>query len=197
MRKETPFIRTMLTLVPFFLLTACSTPPSVPPTSSAAATSPPVPLRLTSPAFTYGAAIPVRYTCDGEDLSPPLEWSAPPEGTRALVLLVADPDAPMGTWIHWLVYDLPPTQRTLPEGASGVGTPGRNSWRRTGYGGPCPPPGKPHRYFFRLYALDAPLGLPAGATWPQVEQAMRGHILAQGEWMGVYGRQRQRATPGR
>ncbi len=144
-------------------------------------------LDLRSPAFAYGGPIPVQYTCDGEDLSPPLAWSSPPVGTQALVLLVEDPDAPGGTWIHWLLYDMPPVTRALPEGA-GAGTPGRNSWGRTTYGGPCPPPGRPHRYFFRLFALDAPLQLPPGAEADQVKQAMQGHLLAQGEWMGTYGR---------
>lgn len=192
MCKRGHFIGRMLTLLPFLVLVVLvSCHPSAPRPASAAPTAatPPAPtLALTSPAFAYGAPIPVRYTCDGEDTSPPLSWSTPPPETRSLVLLVEDPDAPMGTWIHWLVYDIPPSQQALPEGVSGVGTPGRNSWQRTGYGGPCPPPGKPHRYFFRLFALDAVLSLPAGATWPQAQQVMSGHLLAQGEWMGVYGR---------
>ena len=145
-------------------------------------------LSFTSPAFEYGETIPKRYTCDGEDVSPPLTWGEAPEGTHAWVLMMDDPDAPMGTWVHWVLYDLPAETTALPAGAQGVGTLGRNSWGRNDYGGPCPPPGKPHRYFFRLYALDAPLGLPPGATKAQVERAMQGHILAQGEWMGRYGR---------
>lgn len=144
-------------------------------------------LNLRSPAFSYGERIPVRYTCDGEDLSPPLVWDAPPPGTQALVLIADDPDAPRGTWVHWVLYDIPPTATQLAEGAS-LGQPGRNSWGRTGFVGPCPPPGKPHRYFFRLYALDTLLNLPPGADKAQVERAMQGHILAQGEWMGTYGR---------
>ncbi len=145
-------------------------------------------LSFASAAFGYGETIPKRYTCDGEDISPPLTWGQAPEGTRAWVLIMDDPDAPMGTWVHWVLYDLPAETTGLPEGTQGVGTQGRNSWGRLGYGGPCPPPGKPHRYFFRLYALDAPLGLPPGATKAQVERAMQGHILARGEWMGRYGR---------
>ncbi len=189
MQKRAQSIKRILALLPLFVFVSCS--PPAPQQSSAmpmAETQPKPTLALTSPAFAYGDPIPVRYTCDGEGFSPPLSWSAAPEGTRSLVLLVEDPDAPMGTWIHWLVYDIPPSQRALPEGVSGVGTPGRNSWQRTGYGGPCPPSGKPHHYFFRLYALDATLSLPAGETWQQVKQAMSGHLLAQGEWLGVYGR---------
>ena len=145
-------------------------------------------LTLSSPAFAYGETIPRRYTCDGEDLSPPLAWQNAPEGTQAWALIMDDPDAPMGTWVHWVLYDLPAETTTLPEGVRQAGIAGRNSWDRLGYGGPCPPPGKPHRYFFRLYALDAPLGLPPGATKAQVARAMQGHILAQAEWMGRYGR---------
>lgn len=145
-------------------------------------------LQLTSSAFVHGERIPVRYTCDGEDLSPPLRWEDVPAGTQSLVLIMDDPDAPMGTWVHWVLYDLSPEMRDLVEGATGVGVDGVNSWRRTGYGGPCPPPGKAHRYFFKLYALDARLNLPPGATKAEVERAMQGHILAQGVLMGTYRR---------
>lgn len=145
---------------------------------------------LRSSAFADGEPIPGKYTCDGEDVSPPLEWGAVPEGTRAFVLIADDPDAPMGTWLHWLLYDLPGDARSLPEGnPASLGTAGRNDFRRTAYGGPCPPAGKPHRYFFTLYAVDVPsLGLPAGASRREVEKAMRGHILAQAQWMGTYQR---------
>ena len=149
---------------------------------------------LTSPAFGAGERIPKVYTCDGSDESPALFWSGAPEGTRAYALLCDDPDAPVGTWTHWVVYDIPAGETKLHEGVatdaqlSGGIRQGLNSWRRTGYGGPCPPPGKPHRYFFVLYALDAPLGLAPGAAKEQVQAAMKGHILGRAELMGVYGR---------
>lgn len=145
-------------------------------------------MQFHSAAFAHGERIPTRYTCDGEDRSPPLAWGDLPAGTQSLALIMDDPDAPMGTWVHWVLYDIPPEGDGLPEGVRGVGVEGTNSWRRTGYGGPCPPPGKPHRYFFKLYALDTRLNLPPGATKAQLERAMQGHILAQGEWMGTYSR---------
>jgi hypothetical protein len=129
----------------------------------------------------------MKYTCDGQDISPPLEWSGTPEGTQSLVLISDDPDAPVGTWVHWVLFDLPADTNSLPEGAQDLGTDGNNSWRRPGYGGPCPPSGT-HRYFFKLYALDTALNLEAGASKEQVEKAMQGHILAQGELMGKYER---------
>jgi len=153
-------------------------------------------LRLKTSAFTPGTEIPVPFTRDGSDTSPALAWSAPPENTRSLALIADDPDAPGRTWVHWVLYDLPPEARQLPEGIPPEGAltsgarQGRNDFGTIGYGGPCPPPGPAHRYYFKLYALDRTLGLPAGATRAQVERAMRGHILAQGELMGRYGRAR-------
>lgn len=151
--------------------------------------------RLSSPAFKEGETIPVRYTCDGPDLSPPLEWTDPPAGTRAFVLICDDPDAPRGTWVHWVWYDIPPELRRAPEGVPPDPEPpiggkqGINDFRRYGYGGPCPPRGHgSHRYFFRLYALDAPTNLPPGATRAQVEAAMQGHVLASAQLMGRYSR---------
>ncbi len=144
-------------------------------------------LVLSSSAFSQGGSIPPRYTCDGEDVSPPLSIAGVPEGTRSLVLIMDDPDAPMGTWDHWVVFNIPPTVREIPEGTEPEGTPGRNSWGRTGYGGPCPPD-REHRYFFRLYALDTTLNLPEEASKEEVLQAMEGHILAQTELMGRYNR---------
>jgi hypothetical protein len=149
---------------------------------------------LHSPAFTHGSDIPKKFTCDGQDVSPALAWSEPPAGTKSLALIVDDPDAPVGTWDHWVLFDLPDTLRELPEGVPKDKEPklggrqGANSWNRIGYGGPCPPPGPAHRYFFKLYALDTKLNLPAGATKAAVEKAMRGHILAQGKLMGKYKR---------
>lgn len=151
-------------------------------------------LKLESPAFSPGGDIPRQYTCDGPDLSPPLRWSDPPAGTQSLALICDDPDAPAGTWVHWVLYRIPPSARELPEGipkqeelADGSRQ-GRNDFRKIGYGGPCPPRGPKHRYYFRLYALDIVPDLPAGATKAQLLQAMDGHILAQGELMGRYGR---------
>jgi Raf kinase inhibitor-like YbhB/YbcL family protein len=154
--------------------------------------------KLGSPAFAASGTIPARHTCDAEDLSPRLEWSDPPAGTGAFALICDDPDAPAGTWVHWVIYDLPGDARSLPEGvptdrvlrAPPGARQGVNDFRKTGYGGPCPPPGKAHRYFFRLYALDGPLGLEPGATKAQVERAMEGHVLGRAELMGTYARRR-------
>lgn len=153
-------------------------------------------MQLSSPAFAEGTAIPAKYTCDGKDLSPPLRWSGVPAGAKSLVLIADDPDAPAGTWVHWVVYDLPATVSELPEdlGKSqhvlGNAKQGLNSFKHLGYGGPCPPPGKPHRYFFKLYALDAPLELKPGASKKDIEHAMEKHILAQGQLMGTYKREK-------
>jgi Raf kinase inhibitor-like YbhB/YbcL family protein len=151
-------------------------------------------IELTSSAFTQGSTIPRRYTGDGEDVSPPLRWSDPPEGTRSLALICEDPDAPKGTWTHWVLFDLPAQARELKEGvpakeglADGARQ-GKNDFGKIGYGGPAPPRGKPHRYFFKLYALDAAPGLAAGATRAELLAAMKGHVLAEGELMGLYGR---------
>lgn len=149
---------------------------------------------LTSTAFSQGDPIPAKYTCDGQDISPPLGWSDPPQGTRSFALVNDDPDAPVGTWDHWVIYNLPSETRSLPEAVSSDAElpdgsrNGQNSWRRLGYGGPCPPSGT-HRYFFKLYALDTSLGLDPGAGKQQVLTAMEGHILGQAELMGVYSRQ--------
>lgn len=154
----------------------------------------PAALTLKSGAFAAGANIPKKYTCDAEDVSPPLTWNDPPAGTQSFALIADDPDAPVGTWVHWVLYDLPPNARELAEGVAkqeqipNGARQGRNDFRKIGYGGPCPPPGKPHRYFFKLYALNGKLNLQAGATKADVEKAMQGHIVAQGELMGRYGR---------
>jgi Raf kinase inhibitor-like YbhB/YbcL family protein len=149
---------------------------------------------LTSTAFGAGDPIPRKYTCDGEDTSPPLQWSDPPQGTQSFAVIADDPDAPMGTWVHWVLYNLPASIRALPEGVPlDANLPdgsrhGQNGWRRLGYGGPCPPGGT-HRYFFKLYALDVQLDLAAGASKEELLQAMEGHILATTETMGLYTRQ--------
>lgn len=152
-----------------------------------------MPFTLTSTAFKEGAAIPSIYTCDGQDVSPPLAWSEPPTGIKSFALISDDPDAPMGTWVHWVVYNLLPSVRQLPEvfpmdGQLPDGTrQGKTDFGRTGYGGPCPPSGT-HRYFFKLYALDTTLSLAPGATAKQLEAAMRGHVVAEAQLMGTYRR---------
>ena len=151
-------------------------------------------LELTSPAFADGGAIPPRYTCDGADVSPPLDWIDPPEGTKSLTLICDDPDAPMGTWVHWVLYGIAADRTTLREGVptdpvvKGIGVQGKNDFKRVGYGGPCPPHGKPHRYFFKLYALDSRLELKPGAKKADLERAMKGHLLATGQLVWTYQR---------
>jgi hypothetical protein len=151
-------------------------------------------IELKTTAFSPGDFIPKRFTCEGEDVSPALAWTGPPPGTQSFALIEDDPDAPSGTFVHWLVYDLPAAYRRLPEAISGNdqmpggGRQGTNDFSRTGYSGPCPPHGRPHRYFLRLYALDARLDLRPAATRKELEAAMKGHILAQAELMGRYQR---------
>jgi len=143
-------------------------------------------LQLTSPAFTEGGAIPAKFTCTGANVSPALAWSGAPDGVQTFTLIMDDPDAPRGTWVHWVVFDLPGDLSGLPEGVGqDVGIQGANSYGRTGYAGPCPPSGT-HRYFFKLYALDTALSLRAGASKEDVLRAMDGHILAQAQLMGTY-----------
>ena len=147
--------------------------------------------QLTSSAFTQGNSIPPVYTCTGRNISPPLAWSDPPAGTQSFALILDDPDAPGGTFTHWVLYNLPastlslaenvPATAQLPDGS----LQGKNSFGKSGYGGPCPPSGT-HRYFFKLYSLDSWLGLPSGASVSQLQQAMQGHILAGIELMGTY-----------
>ena len=148
--------------------------------------------KLTLSAFAEGAIIPKLHTCEGADISPSLEWTGEPANARSLALIADDPDAPGGTWTHWLLYDLSPSVEALAQGykPGKLGLSGANDFGRAGYGGPCPPKGGgPHRYFFRLYALDvATLALPAGAKRRDVDKAMRGHVLAQAEYMGRYER---------
>lgn len=152
-------------------------------------------LKIESSAFADGAEIPRKFTCQGDDVSPPLSWSGVPDGARSLVLIVDDPDAPdpaapRMTYVHWVLYNLPPESTGLPENAASAGLPpgtceGLNDWRRTGYGGPCPPVGR-HRYFFKLYALSATLGGADRPTKAHVESLMRGYVLAEAVLMGTY-----------
>ena len=149
---------------------------------------------LSSSGFKEGKTIPKEFTADGKDESPPLKWTGVPAEAKSLALICDDPDAPVGTWVHWVIYDLPagsqelagslPTRETLPSGARQ----GLNSWKNVGWGGPSPPPGKPHRYFFKLYALDKKLDLAAGADKQKLLAAMKDHVLAQAKLMGTYGR---------
>jgi len=152
-------------------------------------------LTLTSGAFVDGEKIPARYTCEGGDVSPPLAWSGTPEGTRSFVLIIDDPDAPDPaapklTWVHWLVYDIPSSAHALPEDCGNGALPagsllGRNDFRRTAYGGPCPPIGR-HRYFHKLYALDCVLGDLGEPTKARLLKAMAGHVLAETQLIGTY-----------
>jgi Raf kinase inhibitor-like YbhB/YbcL family protein len=151
-------------------------------------------IQITSTAFAEGQPIPDQYTCTGLDVSPPLTWSNAPAGTKSFALIADDPDAPMGTWVHWVIYNLPPATSSLaentppsPELPNGAKQ-GINDFGKTGYGGPCPPRGKPHHYHFKIYALDTLLNLPAGATKQELLKAMSGHVLAEGELVGTYQR---------
>ncbi len=150
-------------------------------------------MEIKSSAFGNGEMIPAKHTCDGADFSPALEWSGAPAGTKSFALICDDPDAPMGTWVHWVIYDIPPSTTLLAEGIKrekelpGGGTQGVNDFRKVGYGGPCPPGGT-HRYFFKLYALDTVLGLKPGSTKDQLLKAMKGRILAEAHVMGTYRR---------
>ena len=148
-------------------------------------------ISVSSTAFQEGERIPDTYTCSGENSSPALSWSGVPGQTTSLALIMDDPDAPSGTFVHWVLFNLEPSLTELPQGIqtqAGSGISGTNGARKLGYTGPCPPPGKPHRYFFKLYALDTQLDLSEGATKAEVEQAMQGHILAQGQLMGTFSR---------
>lgn len=152
-------------------------------------------MKIASSAFAPGQPIPQKHTCDGPDVSPALNWSEAPQNTKSFALIADDPDAPVGTWVHWVLFNVPAGTQALPEGVPKTdsvagGVQGRNDFGRIGYGGPCPPPGKPHRYFFKLYALDTTLSLSPGVKKPDVEKAMQGHVLAQAEVMGTYQRKR-------
>ncbi|MBI5048287.1 MAG: YbhB/YbcL family Raf kinase inhibitor-like protein [Deltaproteobacteria bacterium] len=151
-------------------------------------------MQIKSTVFEDSGLIPRKHTCDGADISPPLTWTKPPAGTKSIVLICDDPDAPMGTWDHWVLYGLSPDTTSLPENVPPQkevlkgAKQGINDFRKIGYGGPCPPKGPAHRYFFKIYALSAELNLSAGVTKKDVEKAMKGHILAEGQLMGKYGR---------
>jgi Raf kinase inhibitor-like YbhB/YbcL family protein len=154
----------------------------------------PMSFELKSSDFAAGSTIPQQFTCTGTDISPALQWSGAPANAKSFALIADDPDAPVGTWVHWVLYNLPASARSLPQnfpksekGQDGT-LQGRNDFGKIGYGGPCPPPGKPHRYFFKLYALDSQLDLKPGASKKEVERALQSHILAQAETMGRFSR---------
>lgn len=175
----------MLFIAAFVALISACAPAAAPPTALApsALTSN---FKMTSTAFAEGAVIPKKYSCNGESISPPLTWVGAPANTRSFALIVDDPDAPRGTFTHWVTFDLPATQTEIAEGAKSVGKSGKNGSGQTGYTGPCPPSGT-HRYFFTLYALDtATLGLSDGAARGEVEAAMKTHIIATTQLMGTY-----------
>jgi len=150
--------------------------------------------QIASTAFANGGMIPKKFTCDGPDVSPALNWTQAPAATQSFALIMDDPDAPVGTWVHWVLYNLPADTRELLEGVEAKehltngAIQGRNDFRQIGYGGPCPPAGGAHRYYFKLYALDTKLTLKTGATKRELEHAMKDHILAESELMGRYGR---------
>ncbi|HEV7926801.1 MAG TPA: YbhB/YbcL family Raf kinase inhibitor-like protein [Verrucomicrobiae bacterium] len=155
----------------------------------------PAKLTVTSSGFEHGHPIPVKYTCQGDDISPPIKWDGAPANTKSFALICDDPDAPGGTWVHWVIYNHPPDAPSLPENTAksetlpNGATQGRNSFQNIGYGGPCPPGGKAHRYFFKVYALDTVLALDGRPDKEKLLAAMKGHILAQGQLMGTYQRQ--------
>ncbi len=150
-------------------------------------------IKVTSSAFKNEGLIPAKFTCDDEDVSPPLQWDEVPQGTKSIALISDDPDAPMGTWVHWVLFNLPPDTRELAEdippdrALQGGAKQGTNDFGRIGYGGPCPPSGT-HRYFFKIYALDAEIKLQAGVRKRDLLKAMEGHIIGQGQLMGKYKR---------
>jgi Raf kinase inhibitor-like YbhB/YbcL family protein len=156
-----------------------------------AAPNGPKSIRVTSSAFQEGQPIPAKHTCEGQDVSPPLAFAGVPPSAKSLVLICDDPDAPRGTWLHWTAWNIPPRMTSIAEGAQhneGGYSEGLTDNRKVGYGGPCPPPGKPHRYFFKVYALNTILDLPNGATLKELETAMAGKVIAWGELMATFSR---------
>lgn len=184
MTKITKVLRCLIGLLILSMLVGCKGQVETQPEEGAADMT----IQITSTAFKEGDKIPRMYTCDDINVSPALSWTGVPSGTASLTLIMDDPDAPSGTWVHWVLYNLTPDVAGLEQAKAGVGVEGKNDFNRSGYGGPCPPRGANHRYFIKIYAVDTQLDLKSGATKAQVEAAMRGHILAQGQLMGRYGR---------
>lgn len=176
--------RTVMTLTACAAVCAAANPPPVPKDAKGGAS---VNFTLSSAAFSNGQPLPIRYTGFDADISPPLKWSDPPQGTRSFVIICDDPDAPTGDWVHWVLYDIPPATRSLAENQPrtdtlfGSAVQGINDFREVGYWGPATPPGKPHRYFFRIFAVDKLISLPLGATKRMVLNAIEGHVLANAE----------------
>jgi Raf kinase inhibitor-like YbhB/YbcL family protein len=191
MRKVGLFSMSLLLLM-FSAVTGCAQ--TAPPEQKAPPGGDKMPFIITSTAFADGAEIPVKYTCDGQNISPQLNWGDGPAGTASFVLILEDPDAPVNNFTHWVIFNLPPDTPGLPEAVPKDGTlasgalQGKNGGGSIGYIGPCPPKGSAHHYVFNLYALDKPLDLAAGATKDQVRQAMQGHILSQSQLVGLYQR---------
>lgn len=189
MTKQTRVLTVLVSLA----ISGCSTGPQPLPPEPPGRQSPEKKseINVTSVAFKEGQPIPRQYTCDGINISPPLEWSGVPKTAKTIAIIADDPDAPAGTWVHWLLYNLPAENigfvENLPmtENLKAGGFQGKNDFGKIGYGGPCPPSGS-HRYFFKVYALDAELPLKAGATKAEVEKAIEGHVVSQGQLMGVY-----------
>lgn len=180
-------------LVLSLAISGCKASPK--PSGNISAPSAAIPtLTVTSSAFQGNQAIPQKYTCDSSGLSPDLHWAGVPSGVKSLALIVDDPDAPNGTWVHWVIFNISPKLSGLPEGvpvaqtAQEIGLQGKNSSGNDGYNGPCPPKGNPHHYYFKVYALDTVLDLEPGSTKAQLEKSMTGHILAQGQLVGTYRR---------
>lgn len=177
----------------FVILLLCALMAQTKAISAPAAEGPAMKIAFHTDAFAPGAEIPKQYTCEGSDTSPALTWD-PPQGVQSFALIVDDPDAPVGTFTHWVIYGIPAQSHGLPEGVPKSeqlpdgSRQGQNGFRRIGYNGPCPPPGKPHRYFFRLWALDTRLAIEPAATRQQLETAMKDHVLAKAELMGTYKR---------
>jgi len=198
--RHTPLVLIVaVLLVPFIALRMCSRSRIAAPRPANRTTyepqgGSPMSFTLSSPAFPNGGPIASRYTCDGDDLSPALAWSEVPSASQSLALIADDPDAPAGTWTHWILWNIPARATLLAENAPKIDVldngarQGVNDSQRIGYIGPCPPPGKPHRYFFRLFALDARLDLKPGATRGELERAIQPHLLAETHWMGTYKR---------
>jgi Raf kinase inhibitor-like YbhB/YbcL family protein len=185
--KATPTISIVFAAM-IFVFVGCQSNPS-----TAAEGKNQMSIRLTSQAFEENSLIPKKYSCDGENISPPISWSGIPGEAKSLALIVDDPDAPSGSFVHWVIYNIDPAKEGLPEAVTlstpqGLGAQGKNSTGKSGYSGPCPPKGSSHHYFFRLYALDTMLDIGAGPSRASVENAMKNHILATGQLVGIYSR---------
>jgi Raf kinase inhibitor-like YbhB/YbcL family protein len=182
--KMTKFISIPIGLTILIILSACNSNRVAPASEREVDMS----IQILSTAFKEGETIPRIYTCDDQNISPPLSWTGVPQGSLSLALIIEDPDAPSGTFDHWILFNLPPDLSSLSQDSRDVGTEGKNGFGQVGYGGPCPPRGSNHRYYIKLYALDTDVVLNAGATKAQVIKAMQGHIIAQGQMMAHYGR---------